>query len=107
LARRFRQALRDPRQLETFGKDAQAEGELAAAAIERELDELRAQLKQVDPLRTLGALHVFDAMRGDGMPGPANFGSDAMLDLLATVICSEDETAVLQRIEEQFEPGRL
>jgi hypothetical protein len=107
LARRFKQALRNPGQLEAFHDEAQAEAKQAAAFIESDLKELRAQLKQVDPLRTLGALHVFDAIRRDMMPSPSNFGSDAMLDLLATVICSEAETTLVERIGERFEPGRL
>lgn len=107
LLRRFPTALRGQDALGTFLADARVEGQQAVDAIDSELAELRAHLMKVDPLRTLGALHVFDAMRRDRMPGPANFGSDAMLDLLATVICSETETEALARIEERFEPGRI
>lgn len=107
LMSRFPRALRDQTALRTFLEDAQVEGQQAIVGIERELTELRAQLTNVDPLRTLSALHVLDAMRRDRMPGPANFGSDAMLDLLATVVCSEPETEALKRIEEEFEPGRI
>ena len=81
-----------------------AEGRRSAEAIEGELQELRALLLQVDPLRTLGALHMFDAFRRGSVPGPANFGSDAMLELLATAICAEDEIAALGRIDREFEP---
>lgn len=107
LVRRLPKAMGDPAALDNFLEDARVEGLRAIDAIERELAELRAHLAQVDPLRALGALHVFDALRRDRMPGPANFGSDAMLELLATVICSEKETEALKRIEEEFEPGRL
>ena len=107
LAIRFKRALNDSHELEAFWSETTAERARSAEAVEEELQKLRALLLQVDPLRALGALHMFDAFRRDSVPGPANFGSDAMLELLATTICSEDETAVLERIEREFEPQSL
>lgn len=104
LALRLRRALRSPGELDAFWSETIAAGERSAEAIGGELQELRALLRQVDPLRALGALHMFDAFRRANLPGPANFGSDAMLELLATTICAEDETAVLERVEHEFEP---
>ena len=104
LSLRFKRALHDPVKLDAFWTETLAEAERAASSIETEILELRSLLQQVDPFRVLGALHMFDAFRRDSVPGPANFGSDAMLELLATAICSEEETALLERIERQFQP---
>jgi hypothetical protein len=103
LTRRLRRALDDPRGLDALWAETRADVERSAGAVDDELLELRRMLAQVDPLRALGALHMFDAIRRDELPGAGNFGSDAMLDLLATAICAEDEVAVLERIDTRFE----
>lgn len=68
LALRLRRALRNPGELDAFWSETVAARERSAEAIGGELQELRALLRQVDPLRALGALDMFDAFRRANPP---------------------------------------
>ncbi|KRC46427.1 MULTISPECIES: nuclease-related domain-containing protein [unclassified Nocardioides] len=78
--------------------------EEAAADLPHACAELRSLLDSVDPIAMYGAMDVYDAMRRSHMPGPANFGSDAMVELMAGFVVSSDEISMLPRIDERFDP---
>lgn len=79
-----------------------AEAELPAAYAE-----LRTIIAKTDPLVLYGAIDVYDAMRRSNMPGPANFGSDAMVELLGGFVTGSDEVEILGRIGDSFAPEHL
>lgn len=79
-----------------------AEQELPAAYAE-----LRTLIANTDPIVLYGAIDVYDAMRRSNMPGPANFGSDAMVELLGGLVASSDEVEMLNRIGDTFDPEHL
>ena len=69
--------------------------------------ELRTLIAKTDPILLYGAIDVFDAMRRSNMPGPANFGSDAMVELLGGFVTSSDEVEMLNRIGDTCAPEHL
>ncbi|WP_244930358.1 nuclease-related domain-containing protein [Nocardioides sp. W7] len=69
--------------------------------------ELRALIAKTNPIVLYGAIDVYDAMRRSNMPGPANFGSDAMVELLGGFVTSSDEVEMLNRISATFAPEHL
>lgn len=107
---RLNDALGSPQRLNLLWEEVAREAEESSRAVDRQVAELRDLLRHVDPLRALGALHMLDARRRGTLPQELNFGSDAMLDVVASIVCAEDETTQLERIGESFEPqwiGRL
>lgn len=107
---RLTDALGDPQRLDRLWQEVATEAEESSRAIDGLLAGLRDLLRQVDPLCALGALHMLDARRRATLPQELNFGSDAMLEVLASIVCSEDESTQLERIGEAFEPqwiGRI
>lgn len=86
--------------LHKAAEDAEAELPTAYA-------ELRTLIAKTDPIMLYGAIDVFDAMRRSNMPGPANFGSDAMVELLGGFVTSSDEVEMLNRIGDTCAPEHL
>jgi len=92
-------------QVQAFRVQLRSNSAEAVEKLPEELAALRNAANQVDPLRLVGAVDVFDAMRRSALPGHASFGSDAMVELLAGVVASLEETEVLRRIDEPFDPS--
>lgn len=79
-----------------------AEGEIAST-----FAKLNQIICSTDCLRLLGSLHSYDAFRRTHLSGPENFGSDAMLDFFAGLICSQQEVDILEAIDQPFDPSIL
>lgn len=94
-----------PMQLEDFRSRALAESAEAERALPEEIRSLRDQVLRVDALRLVGAIDVFDAIRRTALSGHANFGSDAMVELLGGIVASANEVHVLRHLDEQFDPN--
>lgn len=88
-------------------ESVEEQARVAKVEIASSVEELKKTIHSADCLRLLGSLHSFDALRRTHLSGPENFGSDAMLDFFAGLICSEDEVDILNAIDQPFDPSLL
>lgn len=84
-----------------------AKADEAAQQLPVEMASLVSIVEAVDGLRLLGAMHAFDSLRRSSLGGDENFGSDAMLELLAGVVASGAEIELLRRLDQPFAPQVL
>lgn len=76
----------------------------AREQLPKEFSSLTNMVRAADGLKLLGAAHALDSIRRSRLPGEANFGSDAMLELLAGVVASTPEVDLLPNIDALFHP---
>ena len=99
-------ALRTPigsRERQTLFDDVETRASQAVPEIAQEVKFLNETIRSVDSIRLLGSLHSFDALRRTHLSGPENFGSDAMVDFFAGLVCSQQEVDILPTIDEPFD----
>jgi len=88
-------------------KDLLSKADQAATAVPELLAQLRQVLAEADPLALYAQLHASDSVRRDALDGPANFGSDAMLEVFGALAASLPATEVQARIGVKFHPQLL
>jgi hypothetical protein len=106
----MRAVLRTPlgsRERQKFWDQHSRAADAARAQLPIEVEALSTRVHEVDGLKLLGAAHALDSMRRSSLPGDANFGSDAMLELLAGVVATVPEATLVPNIDVPFNPQLL
>ena len=88
-------------------KDLLRKADEAAAAVPQLLAQITQVIAKADPLALYAQLHASDGVRRDALDGPANFGSDAMLEVFGAVVASLPAADVRARIGTKFHPQIL
>lgn len=93
-----------PHLLDAFRQRTLARANEAAKNLPTEIQTVRHQLEQADVIRLTSAIDMLDAMRRFSLTGHENFGSDAMVELLAGIAATMPEQTVLKNLDEPFDP---
>lgn len=92
-----------PLKLSLASYTAQEMAEQARSEIPALIQTISSELSRTDPLAIWGSLHILDAIRRARLPGPNNFGSEAMLEILASLVCSSDAQDLRRRVNQPFD----